>query len=190
MSNVSWPGRCAFSFSSTRSIPWRMYSATGTRVFSCKALRRSFCSGVMYTVVDIFFRAMARRCMTIYRTSTTPIYLMWGPFPHILTAMFAYRASCHRLCLVVVATAAAALGCAGKTDNAVAGPGTEGGMAIDQTRCDPRGKQVVVTDTNQDKKPDVTKLYETREVLGQKTQVLACKQVDLNYDGRVDIVYH
>jgi hypothetical protein len=119
-----------------------------------------------------------------------PMYLLRAPFAPILTAMFAYRASRHRSWLLVVVTGAAALGCAGKTDNTVNGPGNQGGMAIDQTRCDPRGKQVVVADTNQDKKPDVTKLYETREVLGQKTQILACKQVDLNYDGRVDIVYH
>jgi hypothetical protein len=104
--------------------------------------------------------------------------------------MVAYRAPRHTISLLMVVSAAAALGCAGKTDNSVNSPGTEGGMAIDQTRCDPRGKQVVVADTNQDKKPDVTKLYETRELAGQKTQVLACKQVDLNYDGRVDIVYH
>ena len=112
-------------------------------------------------------------------------YLMRAPFAPILGAMFAYRASCHRIWLVVVVTAAAALGCAGKTDNTVSGP-TQGGMALDQTRCDPRGKQVVVADTNQDKKPDVTKLYENKA----NSQVLACKQVDLNYDGRVDIVYH
>src|SRR3954454_8560977 len=109
----------------------------------------------------------------------------------ILWTMVAYGACCHRGALLAVATVAAALGgCAGKTDNAVSGPGMEAGMAVDQTRCDARGKQVVQTDTNQDKKPDVTKMYETREIGGAKTQVLTCKQVDLNYDGRVDIVYH
>ena len=49
-------------------MPWRMYSATGTFVFSCSSLSSSFCSGVMYTVVEIFFRAigsMRRPCMTI-----------------------------------------------------------------------------------------------------------------------------
>ena len=64
-SRVSWPGRCAFSRSKTKSIPWRMYSATGTFVFWCRSLSCSFCSAVMYTVVEILFRAMAGPCMTI-----------------------------------------------------------------------------------------------------------------------------
>lgn len=91
--------------------------------------------------------------------------------------------------LVLFGVAATGWGCAGKTGTP-GSPGGEGGMQVDQSRCDPRGKQVVQADTNQDKKPDVTKLYETREVNGQKTQMLTCKQVDLNYDDRVDIVYH
>jgi hypothetical protein len=82
-------------------------------------------------------------------------------------------------------------GCGGKTQTAVNNPGSSGGAQVDQTRCDPRGKQVVQADTNNDKKPDVTKLYEVRDAGGgAKTQILACKQVDLNYDDKVDIVYH
>ena len=38
-------------------MPWRMYSATGTLVRWWRALSRASCSGVMYTVVEIFFRA-------------------------------------------------------------------------------------------------------------------------------------
>jgi hypothetical protein len=34
-----------------------MYSATGTFVRWCSALSRASCSGVMYTVVEIFLRA-------------------------------------------------------------------------------------------------------------------------------------
>jgi hypothetical protein len=105
--------------------------------------------------------------------------------------MVAYRAPRHLAVGVLVACSAAALvGCAGKADTSVANAGSAAGMQVDPTRCDAKGKNVVVADTNQDKKPDVTKMYETRDVAGQKTQILACKQVDLNYDSRVDIVYH
>jgi hypothetical protein len=62
--------------------------------------------------------------------------------------------------------------------------------AIDRSRCDDRGKQTVSADTNQDSKPDVLKLYTTVRQAGQTTQVLVCKQVDLNNDGKIDIVYH
>src|SRR5262249_16560284 len=30
---LAWPGRCSLFFSRMRSMPWRMYSATGTLVF-------------------------------------------------------------------------------------------------------------------------------------------------------------
>ncbi len=83
-------------------------------------------------------------------------------------------------------------GCGGKAQTqARVGPlASEGGIKVDRTRCDERGKQVQGADTNNDQKRDVTKLYEVRDQGGQKTQVLACKQVDVNYDDKVDIVYH
>jgi hypothetical protein len=89
---------------------------------------------------------------------------------------------------VVLALATALAACASKQATPLAGP--SGGLQVDQTRCDPAGKQVVSADTNGDKKPDVTRLYEVRDVNGSKTQVLACRQVDLNFDDKVDIVYH
>ena len=60
---------------------------------------------------------------------------------------------------------------------------------MDKSRCDDRGKQVITADTNGDKRPDVLKLYAS-SARAQSTQVLVCKQVDLNNDGKVDIVYH
>src|SRR4051812_48633083 len=93
--------------------------------------------------------------------------------------------------LVSGACGAALAACGGKSQGPINTAGSlETGAAVDMTRCDPKGKQVVTADTNADKKSDVTKLYETRDVNGQKVQILACKQVDLNYDDRVDIVYH
>src|SRR5688572_30389902 len=57
------------------------------------------------------------------------------------------------------------VGCGGKTQQTVsAGPSISAGgtFQVDRTRCDERGKQVQTADTNNDKKPDVTKLYEVR----------------------------
>src|SRR3954470_12182072 len=53
---------------------------------------------------------------------------------------------------------------------------------VDRTKCSDKGKQIVTADTNQDKKPDVWKFFETRNENGQKLDVLTCKQVDLNHD--------
>ena len=58
-----------------------MYSATGTFVFWLRSLRRSSCSGVMYTVVEIFFRAMTGPCMTIRQESIEMGTLGGFPFP-------------------------------------------------------------------------------------------------------------
>src|SRR5687767_778480 len=98
------------------------------------------------------------------------------------------RASRH-LSLLAVGFLAGA--CGSKQQVPVAGGGgLAGGAQIDPTRCNPSGKQVVTADVDGDKKADVTKLYEVREVGGQKTQILTCKQVDLNRDDKIDIVYH
>ncbi len=84
---------------------------------------------------------------------------------------------------------AAQLGCG--SSSAKGGDSTAASAAgmttsVDKSRCDDRGKQVITADTNGDKKPDVLKLYAS----GKDTQQLVCKQVDLNGDTKVDIVYH
>jgi hypothetical protein len=98
----------------------------------------------------------------------------------------------RQIALFLMAMGGAAFaGCGGQQQAPLANAGSlQGGIQVDPTRCDPSGKQVVTADTNNDKKPDVTKLYEVRENNGQKVQILACKQVDLNYDDKIDIVYH
>jgi hypothetical protein len=58
---------------------------------------------------------------------------------------------------------------------------------VDRSRCKSAGKQVVEADTNLDKKPDVWKYYVSNT---QGAQVITCKQVDLNHDGKVDITYY
>jgi hypothetical protein len=59
---------------------------------------------------------------------------------------------------------------------------------VDRTKCDEKGKNVITADTNLDQKPDVWKFYQTVDVGGQKTEILTCKEVDLNHDGKVDLV--
>jgi hypothetical protein len=63
------------------------------------------------------------------------------------------------------------------------------GAQFDRSRCDDKGKQVVSADTNGDGKPDVVKLFTVVDQGGQKVQQLACRQVDLNHDGKMDIIY-
>jgi hypothetical protein len=71
-----------------------------------------------------------------------------------------------------------------------AGSNVPGAPAVDRSKCDDHGKNVVTADTNQDQKADVWKYFQTIDMGGQKTDVLTCKQVDLNHDGKIDIVYY
>ncbi|HEY6476838.1 MAG TPA: hypothetical protein VI456_09680, partial [Polyangia bacterium] len=61
---------------------------------------------------------------------------------------------------------------------------------VDRSKCDEKGKNVITADTNLDQKPDVWKFYQSVDVGGQKTEVLTCKEVDLNHDGKLDLVYY
>jgi hypothetical protein len=99
-----------------------------------------------------------------------------------------------------LATCAVALGisgCGGSKAAASPGTATSGlkfnqsdfGAQFDRSRCDDKGKQAVTADTNADGKPDIVKLFTVAEQGGQKVQQLACRQVDLNHDGKMDIIY-
>jgi hypothetical protein len=63
--------------------------------------------------------------------------------------------------------------------------------SVDKGRCDASGKKLVEIDVNQDKKPDVWKIYAGTVENGAKVDVLTCKEVDLNFDGKKDMwVYY
>jgi hypothetical protein len=83
------------------------------------------------------------------------------------------------------------VGCSSTQSQGPKGP--EGGNVpegpkVDMARCDQHGKRVQNLDTNGDGKPDVWKLYQIVQQSGQDVDVLTCKQVDLNHDGKVDEV--
>jgi hypothetical protein len=88
-----------------------------------------------------------------------------------------------------LAAATLASGACG-TSKSAAGGGAGMTSMVDRARCDDRGKQVVTADTNDDKRPDVIKIYSSVKRGGETAQALMCKQVDLNHDGKIDIVYH
>jgi hypothetical protein len=60
----------------------------------------------------------------------------------------------------------------------------------ERSRCNTEGKRIIRLDLNQDKQPDVWKLYTTKIERGAKVDVLACKERDLNFDGRKDTWYY
>ena len=59
---------------------------------------------------------------------------------------------------------------------------------VDPTLCEPAGKNVQTFDLDKDNKPDVWKLYKKIEEGGTTLEVLTCKQVDFDHDGRKDYV--
>jgi hypothetical protein len=93
----------------------------------------------------------------------------------------------------------AASACGGGSKGAEA-PGVQGDMksdgqpealrvpSIDPELCAADGKNVVTSDLNHDGKADVWKLYQTIDEDGTKVEVLTCKQVDFDNDGKKDYV--
>ena len=64
------------------------------------------------------------------------------------------------------------------------------GAKFDRSRCDDQGKQVVTLDANGDGKPDVIKLFIATAHEGHTIQQLVCKQTDLDFDGKIDLVQY
>ncbi len=68
----------------------------------------------------------------------------------------------------------------GDTDSAVA--------KVDPTLCETTGKNVMSYDLNHDARPDVWKMYRRDDSAGTTLEILTCKQVDFDHDGRKDWV--
>jgi hypothetical protein len=84
-----------------------------------------------------------------------------------------------------------AWGCGGRQDRStadLAASNKDSMPRVDPALCDTRDKRVVTFDLNRDGKPDVWKLYAQVEEGGTRTEVLTCKQVDYDKDGRKDYV--
>ena len=72
------------------------------------------------------------------------------------------------------------------TPKGVTGPGTV--PTVDPTLCDTKGKRVETSDLNRDNRPDVWRLWETITEAGVRREILSCRQVDFDHDGRKDLV--
>lgn len=93
--------------------------------------------------------------------------------------------------------AAFALGCGGQQNPGAGNPTgalkvsqNDFGAKFDQSRCDDRGKQVVSLDANGDGRPDVVKLFIPSTQDGKQVQQLSCKQTDLDFDGKMDLIQY
>jgi len=76
----------------------------------------------------------------------------------------------------------------GGTTEEITGSNQKNIPKVDPALCDTTGKQVQTFDLNQDNTPDVWKLYATVDENGTKIDVLTCKQVDYDHDGKKDYV--
>ena len=64
---------------------------------------------------------------------------------------------------------------------------TKDAVTYDRARCG-KDQRVVRLTTRDDGKPDIWKFYASVQEAGTKLEVLVCKQVDVNHDGKVDYV--
>jgi len=116
-------------------------------------------------------------------------HLMNRPFRPTVAAMLMSKT---RVVLVVSAACSlAGLGCGSTPKHAEMINGASNAPAsplVDRDKCNDKDKHVVTADINQDKKPDVWKFFKTVDIGGQKTEVMTCKETDLNLDGKIDMV--
>ncbi len=108
-------------------------------------------------------------------------------FPGRPSALLSWRP------LLVGGLLAIAAGCGSKQSTPVANPASaaaSGGAKVDRSRCDDQGKQTVTLDANSDGKADVIKLFVAVAQEGHTSQQLACKQSDLDFDGKIDLVQY
>ncbi|PID37939.1 MAG: hypothetical protein CSA24_01975 [Deltaproteobacteria bacterium] len=110
-----------------------------------------------------------------------------------MSSPHARSASFGAALIVIVALLLPAVGCKGTTkgvEKRSAKLSASDKPKAERSRCNTAGKRVVKLDLNQDKQPDVWKLYRTKVEGGAKVDVLTCKERDLNFDGRKDVWYY
>jgi hypothetical protein len=61
-------------------------------------------------------------------------------------------------------------------------------VTYDRGRCAAKDHRVVRLTTRDDGKPDIWKFYAAVVEAGTRLEVLVCKQIDINHDGKVDVV--
>jgi hypothetical protein len=105
--------------------------------------------------------------------------------------------SVGHLAFAVLGSAALSLSCGGSQKTSTGNPASgvtvsssDFGAKFDRSRCDDQGKQAVTLDANGDGKPDVIKLFVTTTQDGHTNQQLVCKQTDLDFDGKIDLVQY
>lgn len=89
---------------------------------------------------------------------------------------------------VSVAGAACNKNKSGKTTDGLADKDGNKAPGPDPGLCDVVGKRVVLFDLNRDRVADVWKVYSSTEEAETRLEVLSCKQVDFDHDGRKDYV--
>lgn len=98
---------------------------------------------------------------------------------------------CGRATRALLLGALGAAACASSTAEgpqrrAAANPIAAGAPGDAGLRCDSRGKRLLKLDLNGDGQPDVWKLFASRTERGATVDLLVCKERDLNFDGRKD----
>ena len=66
--------------------------------------------------------------------------------------------------------------------------GSDQAFRVDPTLCEVEGKRAAAFDLNRDSRPDLWKIYQNIQEGETQLEVLTCKQVDFDHDGRKDYV--
>jgi hypothetical protein len=97
--------------------------------------------------------------------------------------------------VIFVTSLAVLAGCGDKGNGAAGGPTTPKKLAgatapvvEGESRCGDEGHRVENSDLNNDTVIDVRTVYALVENHGVETEVMVCKETDLNYDGTKDII--
>jgi hypothetical protein len=109
-----------------------------------------------------------------------------------LTRVPAARRRAGAVVAIVLGMAVAPAACnknkSAKTTDAVKDAADAKAPGPDPGLCDVVGKRVVLFDLNRDRAADVWKVFSRTEEAETRTELMSCKQVDFDHDGRKDYV--